>query len=118
MSSPGDPTSTRTTLASVVDAAVQRELGPVRQLWEARSQDMLDVLADAAEARAHVRAATQTIRLAAWLGVLALVTATLGIWLVLDRERIERRVARQLDDARLERLEQACRRRVNEPRDR
>lgn len=97
-------------------AAIEQVFGPVRQAWEARSQDMLDVLADSQLARAEVRRGVGTIRLAAMLGVLAMLAGGLAVWTTLERERAERRLHRQLEDrareaAALElgrRLERAC----------
>ena len=89
--------------------AVRLELGaqmaPILDAWDKRSRDMLDVLREAADAKAQVRSASRTIKLAGWLGVASLLVSGLLIWQVLERERSERRSFRESEQLR--RLEAA-----------
>lgn len=78
--------------------AIEAAFGPVLKTWDARSQDMLDVLADSSLARAEVRRGVATMRLAAMLGVLAMVGSGAAIWTVLEHDSAERRLYRQLDE--------------------
>lgn len=78
--------------------AIEAAFGPVLKTWDSRSQDMLDVLADSSLARAEVRRGVATMRIAAMLGVLALVASGLAIWTTLERDRADRRLYRQLDE--------------------
>jgi len=89
-------------LAPVVQAALVQALAPVVTTWDARSSDMLDVLAEAGDTRRQVRVAANTIKLAGWLGVLALVGGILGVYGVLERERDERRKFREVEQLRRE----------------
>jgi hypothetical protein len=77
--------------------AIEAAFGPVAKAWDARSQDMLDVLADSSLARAEVRRGVGTIRIAAMLGVLAMLGTGLAVWTTLNADRAERRLFRQLD---------------------
>lgn len=83
--------------------AIREQMAPLVEAWDARSEDMLAVLREAGDTRVQVRAAARTIRVAAWLGVLAALVAGVTIWLALDAERRESRLDRER--ARVERDE-------------
>jgi hypothetical protein len=78
--------------------AIESALRPLVRNWDARSQDMLDVLADSSLARAEVRRGVAWIRVAAVLGVVAMAVSGLAIWTALERDRLDRRLYRQLDE--------------------
>lgn len=90
----GVPVPTEIQLRQAIEAAFE----PIGKAWDQRSQDMLDVLADSSLARAEVRRGVGTIRIAAMLGVLAILASGLAIWTTLERDRADRRLYRQLDD--------------------
>jgi hypothetical protein len=89
----------------VIVEAIAVALAPVATAWDARSQDMLDVLKDAGDARRQVRQAVRTIKVAAWLGVLTMIAGVVSITTVLEHERRDRRSFRQEESLR--RLEAA-----------
>jgi len=78
--------------------AIEGAMKPLVKSWDARAQDMLDVLADSSLARAEVRRGVAWIRFAAVLGVLAMAVSGLAIWTALERDRLDRRLYRQLDE--------------------
>jgi len=78
--------------------AIEGAMRPLVKNWDARSQDMLDVLADSSLARAEVRRGVAWIRFAAVLGVLAMVASGFAVWTALERDRADRRLFRQLDE--------------------
>ena len=78
--------------------AIESAMKPLVKTWDARAQDMLDVLADSGLARAEVRRGVAWIRFAAVLGVLAMAVSGLAIWTALERDRLDRRLYRQLDE--------------------
>ena len=94
-----------TALQRAVREAVVAQLKPVADAWDARSRDMLDVLAEASDAKQQVRSAARTIKLAGWIGVAALLASGFSIWWVLERERETRRLFRESEQ--LKRLEAA-----------
>lgn len=94
-----------TALQRAVREAVVAQLKPVAEAWDARSRDMLDVLAEASDAKQQVRSAARTIKVAGWIGVAALLLSGFSIWRVLDQERLDRRVFREQEQVR--RLEAA-----------
>lgn len=94
-----------TAMQRAVRDAVAEQLAPVAAAWDARSRDMLDVLAEASDAKAQVRSAARTIKVAAWIGVAALLLSGFSIWRVLEQERLDRRVFREQEQVR--RLEAA-----------
>ncbi len=91
---PGVPVPDEIKLRQAIDAS----FAPLLKNWDARSQDMLDVLADSGLARAEVRRGVRTIRVAAVCGVLAMIVSGLAIGTALERDRTERRLYRQLDE--------------------
>ncbi len=70
---------------------------PIRSMWDARSNDMLAVLAQSGESAMRVREAVRTIRLCAWCGVFGIVLVGVSVWQVLDHDRAELRKLRELD---------------------
>lgn len=97
---PGAEAPAPSALQLAVRQAVGEALAPVGRFLDERSQLMLDVVADAAEARAHVRIAVRTVRLTAWLGVLVLLTCGFSLWQVLDAERDDRRRSVTMQEGR------------------
>lgn len=87
-------------LQLAVRQAVREALAPVGRFLDERSQLMLDVVADAAEARVQVKAAVRTVRLTAWLGVLVLLACAASVWQVLDAERVDRRRSVEMQEGR------------------
>lgn len=85
-----EPATEPTPLQNAVRQAVSEALAPVGRFLDDRSQLMLDVVADAAEARVQVKAAVRTVRRTAWLGVLVLLACGWSVWFVLDQERQDR----------------------------
>lgn len=100
------PTSTqREWLRQAVHDVLVEQMAPLLSTWDARSSDMLEVLAEAGSARLQVRSAARSIKVAGWLGVLALVAGLASIWIVLEHERDDRRKFRDAEAIR--RLEAA-----------
>jgi hypothetical protein len=95
-----EPATEPTPLAAAVRQAVGDALAPVGRFLDERSQLMLDVVADAAEARVQVKAAVHTVRVTAWLSVLVLLACSVLVWQVLDAERRDRRDAINIQEAR------------------
>ena len=95
-----EPVTEPDPLKGAVRQAVRESLAPVGRFLDERSQLMLEVVADAAEARAQVRAAVRTVRLTAWLGVLVVLAAGFSVWQVLDAERLDRRRATETGEQR------------------
>lgn len=85
--------------------AVREALEPVVKAWDERSKDMLDVLAEASDAKHQVRRAVRTIERVSWLGLGILLVTAYSLWLVLERERTARREFRETEQVR--RLEAA-----------
>lgn len=79
---------------------VRQALAPVVQAWDARSADMLAVLADAEEARQLARRTWGVIRGIAWLAVGALVAGLICIAWILEHERQDRQRFRELEQQR------------------
>lgn len=101
----GDGTPPPTTLQRALRDALDEQLAPVIKTWDARTRDMLDVLAEASDAKQQVRSAARTIKLAAWIGVAVVLLSGFSIWRVLEQERLDRRVFREQEQVR--RLEAA-----------
>lgn len=100
-----DETPPLTAMQRAVRDAVAEQLAPVANAWDARSRDMLDVLAEASDAKQQVRRAARTIKLAGWIAVAGVLLSGFSIWRVLEQERIDRRVFREQEAVR--RLEAA-----------
>lgn len=95
------PTSTqREWIREAVRVELAAQMKPILDAWDRRSQDMLAVLSEAADAKHQVRSASRTIKLAGWLGVLSLVVSGVMIWQVLERERSDRRAFREAEAVR------------------
>src|SRR5262245_61972145 len=94
-----------TPLQHALREALDEQLAPVLETWDARTRDMLDVLAEASDAKQQVRSAARTIKLAGWIGVAGLLLSGFAIWRVLEQERLDRRVFREQEQVR--RLEAA-----------
>lgn len=77
-------------LEFAVRQAVSEALAPVREMWNQRSQDMLDVIAHASDSQAQIRAGVRTMRRAAWAGVLVLLFTGFALWKSDDAERQDR----------------------------
>lgn len=73
-----------------VRQAVQEALAPVREMWDQRSQDMLDVIAHSTAAQVEVHSGVRTMRRAAWAGVMVLLFTGFALWASNDAERQER----------------------------
>jgi uncharacterized membrane protein len=86
-----------------VSEAISEHMRPLVDAWDARSEDMLAVLREAGDTRIEVRRAARTIRVAAWLGVLAALLTGASLTFVLERSRD---AARQ--DRERARVEQAA----------
>lgn len=90
----------REALRVAVHEAVRAHFGGLLRTWDDRSKDMLDVLAESADARRQVRDAARSIKLAGWLGVFAMALGVIVVWLVLESERGERRKLREAEGLR------------------
>jgi hypothetical protein len=100
------PTSAqRAWIREAVRAELGAQMKPILDAWDQRSRDMLDVLREAADAKAQVRSASRAIKIAGWLGVASLLVSGLLIWQVLEGERTDRRAFRETEALR--RLEAA-----------
>jgi hypothetical protein len=90
----------RNPLDLAVRQAIAEALAPFGQFMAERSQLMLDVVADAAEARAQVRSAVRMIKVTVWVKVAIVLGASLAVNLVLDGERQDRRRAVEMQEGR------------------
>lgn len=100
-----DETPPLTAMQRAVRDAVAAQLAPVAEAWDARSRDMLDVLAEASDAKQQVRSAARVIKVAGWIAVAGVLLSGFSIWRVLEQERLDRRVFREQEAVR--RLEAA-----------
>lgn len=87
-------------LRKAVHEALVEQMAPLLTAWDARSGDMLAVLAEAGDARVQVRSAARTIKAAGWIGVLAMIVGLGSIRLVLQSERDDRRKFREAEAIR------------------
>lgn len=92
-------------IREAVRVELQQQMRPILDTWDKRSADMLDVLREAADTKQQVRSASTTIKVAGWLGVGVIVICAAALWLVLERERADRREFREIEALR--RLEAA-----------
>lgn len=77
-------------LEIAVRQAVSEALAPVREMWNQRSQDMLDVIAHTSESQVQIRVGVRTMRRAAWAGVMVLLFTGFALWRSAQDEREER----------------------------
>lgn len=95
------PTSSQQAwLREAMRSEMTSQFKPILDTWDRRAADMLDVLKEAADTKAQVRSATTTIKVTGWLAVAVLVIATASLWLVLERERADRRDFREAEAMR------------------
>ncbi len=97
---PGADDTERSPLQLAVRQAVGEALAPVGRFLDERSQLMLDVVADASEARAQVRSAVRTIKVTLWLKVAIVLGASVAVSMVLDADRRDRRRAVEMQEGR------------------
>jgi hypothetical protein len=97
--------SQREWIRDAVRAELALQMAPILAAWDARSLDMLAVLGEAGDTKRQVRSAALTIKVAGWLGVVALVASGGAVWHVLERERADRRAFR--DSEAIRRLDAA-----------
>ncbi len=97
---PGSEQTEPAPLQALVRQAVGEALAPIGRFLDERSQLMLDVVADAAEARAQVRSAVRTIKITVWLKVALVLGAAVAVTVVLDAERKDRRRAVEMQEGR------------------
>ncbi len=92
--------SQREWIREAVRAELALQMQPILTAWDLRSKDMLEVLAEAGDSKRQVRSAATTIKVAGWLGILVLVFCAVGLWVVLEQERADRRVFREQETVR------------------